>query len=1100
MGSVYHAHDRVRDEPVAVKIVRFIADGTPIGERIRAFETEIRFAARLSHPRIVRIFDAGLTAEGQPFYAMELIKGVPLTPMRQTPAPWPVLSDIFDQILDGLGYAHARGVIHRDIKPDNILLKPRGDGGHDVVLTDLGLAYLREERWDSGESVPKLEVFGTPRYMAPEQLQQSSRDIGPWTDLYAVGGVLYELLAGAAAFEGAPIKIAMTKLSREAPPLVLRPDYDAPPGIEEIVARLLERDIWRRFELAADVRAALKSLPDVPQLKGRPRPILPPLPAEPTREQNPPRPALSLFSAREPVFVGRDALKRHLWEKAHEAIQKREPRVILVEGEAGAGKSRLCRWLAESLEGLGMMRAIKVREAEAGAFAGFAGAVQRHLRTSRLEGEELVGRLASYLRSHGEQGNSERHVLGRWLAPASPEDVVSGGERDTLFVDFLRREAWRGGVFLWIDDVALSHPSEGLSFLERLVSDPELSAGLPCLVVATYRKESLIGRPQLSPIRTRLALNPWVTERTVERLSPEESFRLVDHLLLLSPEIVQSISDRAEGNPLYAVMLLSHWVNEGYFEEGEDGVARPRAGVNLSAALPQDIEALFTARVDAALARNKDAEAARLVLYSASFLGDEFALDAHEEALQGMLPAARTREVLKGLWSEGLLKRGIRPGRFRFDHPLLCATLRAQAERHHAARALHVGAAFALKKRALEADEHLEAARHFEAAHESEAAATAYLAAGERVSQTDIPHAEELYRHAKGLIDASPLEAQEKLLPRYLLNLGNVMRRQNNLEEAKDLLQNALSLLEQHPEDDRVTRAQTLRGIALIAMSRGELAEAQALFEEAQLAAQGDEATEAEVACGLGIVLNLRGEIDAAAERFEASRFLARVAKERRTETRALLRLAYAQLSRGVPERAQPLLEEAQQLAQTIGDRTLEYTVKNVQAEFFRAQGDNAGAEECLRECLRLSRAAGFPQGTMIARYNLAFLALSRGEPDAALHQLNQAHPTLPPGHFWLRAVGALYRAWAAALKGDIDGARARLEESMALGLDRYREPDIARAAEGLYEAAKRLPDPPTAREAFAIARAQYLALGRTADAERLATHRRPPRIERAEE
>src|SRR5687767_11134460 len=160
MGSVFRAKDLVRGEDIALKIIRFVADGTPPAERMRAFESEIRFAAKLYHPRLVKLYDAGVTEDGHPYYSMELIVGEPLTPLRQSPPPWESLLDIFDQLLDGLSFIHARGVIHRDVKPDNILLAPRQTGGYDVYLTDLGLAYLRE-RWDETDVTTKQEVFGT---------------------------------------------------------------------------------------------------------------------------------------------------------------------------------------------------------------------------------------------------------------------------------------------------------------------------------------------------------------------------------------------------------------------------------------------------------------------------------------------------------------------------------------------------------------------------------------------------------------------------------------------------------------------------------------------------------------------------------------------------------------------------------------------------------------------------------------------------------------------------------------------------------------------------------------------------------------------------
>jgi serine/threonine protein kinase/tetratricopeptide (TPR) repeat protein len=1104
MGSVYQARDLVREQDVALKIVRFIADGTTPAERIKAFETEIRFASRLYHPRIVRIYDAGVTQEGQPYYSMELIKGQPLTPMKQTPPSWEMLFDIVDQLLDGLAFAHARGVIHRDVKPDNILLTPKSDGSFSVVLTDLGLAYLRE-RWDGTESVQKAEVFGTPRYMAPEQLQGSSREIGPWTDLYALGGILFEILSGQSPFDGTPIKMAMAKLSHDAPDLVIREGFEAPQGIEEIVSRLLERDSWRRFELASDVRAALRALPRGISLKGRPRPAPVALPIEAPKEHSTPRPSLSLFSSREPSIIGRENARKVLWQKAREVIETKESRVVLIEGEAGVGKSRLARWLSEILDQLGVMRTVHVREAEGEAShqTGFLGAIHRHLRTYRLKNEELFARISAYLRSHGEQDPNTRQHVARWLNPEQPqsaEEMVGAPERDALFCDVLRRESWRGGVLLWIDDIAYAAPSEGLAFIERFLLDRELHEHVPCLIVATCRKESLTERPRLPPIRTRLQLRPEFTEIELDRLSPEESLKLVDHLLSLSPEVAQAVANRGEGNPLYTTMLLSHLVQDELLLEGEDGISRLKPEVDLRREMPPSIEALFRTQLDAVINGSIEPQATRLAIYAASFLGMEFSLEAHEDSLNALLPKGKSRTALKIAWEEGIFRRGVRPGRLRFDHHFLWETTHTLAEQSEHARGLHLGAARAIENRSQDAEDLFSAGKHREKGGDPIGAARSYFDAASRMIGFDLPRAQELYDLSAKLAAENPSIQSDSLNPLLALGRAEIAEQQNNLNDAQDFFVTALSLLRTSHNSDRPSHVRALLGLGNLARRRGAFTEAKNHLDEAARAAAGDSGSEAKASLQLAQLARFQGDLDTATERYESARFLGRVSKDRHVEAEALSGLAYVLLERNRADKVAATLDELQKLARELGNRVLEVKAKNLQGELARAQNNWEAASECYREGLRLSRAANYPSGAAICRYNLAFIALLNNDPDGAMKHLQQAQSTIPSGHFWLRPIGALYRAWAAALLGDADSARARLEESLALGLDRYRELDVARAAEGLFDAAAHLKDPGLSREAYAIARSQYTALGHQEAAEKLASRRRQPRPEPAPE
>lgn len=217
------------------------------------FRREMRVCATLNHPRIVRIeeFQPG-GGEGQlPYLAMEYVPGKPLEPPRGRPAALAPTLSLAAQVLDGLEYVHAHGITHRDLKPSNLMMTSSGA----VKIMDFGIAR-REQTL--GPALTKTDqVLGTPEYMAPEQI--ASGQVGPASDLYALGIILYEQLAGVAPFHGELFEILSQKLMQDPPPLQQRrPDLDA--RVVAFVERLMARDLDERFPDAASAREALREL------------------------------------------------------------------------------------------------------------------------------------------------------------------------------------------------------------------------------------------------------------------------------------------------------------------------------------------------------------------------------------------------------------------------------------------------------------------------------------------------------------------------------------------------------------------------------------------------------------------------------------------------------------------------------------------------------------------------------------------------------------------------------------------------------------------------------------------------------------------------
>lgn len=257
--------------PAALKVL-----GGGLAERARArLHTEVRAMAAFDHPGIASVLDTGVVdraAEvassgaveaGRPWLAIEYLPHGDLSRLG-APLPWALLAGLIGDILDGLAHAHAHGVVHRDLKPGNVLLRAV-EGGVRAVLTDFGVAHLTASGADDGAGDEVDDrVAGTPRFMAPEQIRGVTHAIGAATDLYALGCLAFSLTAGAPPFDHADaLTVTTMHLIDPVPALPTTPSR--PPGFEAWVRRLLEKAPADRFECAADARRAFDALGSVPE-------------------------------------------------------------------------------------------------------------------------------------------------------------------------------------------------------------------------------------------------------------------------------------------------------------------------------------------------------------------------------------------------------------------------------------------------------------------------------------------------------------------------------------------------------------------------------------------------------------------------------------------------------------------------------------------------------------------------------------------------------------------------------------------------------------------------------------------------------------------
>ncbi|MDP9478625.1 MAG: protein kinase, partial [Actinomycetota bacterium] len=255
MGEVYLARDEVLDRDVAVKVLaeQYSHDG----EAVERFRREAKSAAALSHPHIVPVYDLGETVDGTHYIVMEYVPGGTLKEriLREGPLDAGTAARISLQVAAALGAAHDAGVIHRDVKPENILFAGSGE----AKVTDFGIARAA--------SSPRLTqtgfALGTADYMSPEQAMGDP--VGPASDLYSLGVVLYQMLTGERPFEADSPLATAVKHVNEPPPKLRRPgegDPAFPGGMDALVGKLLAKDPADRHGSASELMADLERVMD----------------------------------------------------------------------------------------------------------------------------------------------------------------------------------------------------------------------------------------------------------------------------------------------------------------------------------------------------------------------------------------------------------------------------------------------------------------------------------------------------------------------------------------------------------------------------------------------------------------------------------------------------------------------------------------------------------------------------------------------------------------------------------------------------------------------------------------------------------------------
>jgi serine/threonine protein kinase len=256
MGAVYAAEHGALRQRVAVKFLLSEAAGNPEG--LQRFINEARAAAQLDSEHITRVMDMGTLENGLPFMVLEYLEGSDLGQLLASHGPLPI-ADVVDytlQACEALAQAHAAGIVHRDLKPSNLFLARRPDGSVRVKVLDFGISKVSDHSLTPKSLTSTKAMLGTPFYMSPEQMMRP-KQVDARTDVWQLGITLFELLGGAPPFGGETLAELIFAVLNQPLPSLAQARPDVPPGLEQAIARCLERDATRRFSSVAELAAAL---------------------------------------------------------------------------------------------------------------------------------------------------------------------------------------------------------------------------------------------------------------------------------------------------------------------------------------------------------------------------------------------------------------------------------------------------------------------------------------------------------------------------------------------------------------------------------------------------------------------------------------------------------------------------------------------------------------------------------------------------------------------------------------------------------------------------------------------------------------------------
>lgn len=794
MGVVYRAQDTLLNRSVAVKLLATDTLGTEGRARLLH---EAQAAARLNHPNIITIYDAGEFDEAS-YIIMELLDGESLYDKR--PQNLSEILQVARQICTALNHAHANGVIHRDLKPENVIITRDGT----AKLTDFGLA-----RSVASRLTVEGAFIGTIFYLPPEQAL--GKQIDGRTDLYAFGVMLYELVAGQLPFT-ADDSLAVISQHLYAPPIPpSNHNCDLPPALDRLIMQLLQKNPDDRPASAAIVEQSLSHIQQA---------LLSPI--RENGEEPAPSPLERLAQGR---LVGREqelAAAKALWKEA--TMTPGDRHVLLISGEPGVGKTPLMREIKTLAEVSGA--AVLTGECYAGGSAPYTPIAQM-LREALTQ----PARRPATGQSPTAVPHLPDHILAdlitlapdlRLLYPNLPSNPSYDAQADQyrLFesaITLLAGLAEQIPLLLVVEDVHWAD-SGSLDLLRHLARRCRFSR-LPILIVMTYRDVELDAACCLDDILYDLTREQLVLRIKLNRFDREQTRTLLTVMFQeeISDEFLDAIYRETDGNQFFVEELCKALIAEGKLYRYDGRWQRPNMA---EIQLPQSVRGAVLARV------GRLPEAAQEVLRWAAIVGREFdfgvlrqASELDEETLIDALETAVYAQLISEFKPDRTARVRAGAETFIFAHALTVTALRESMSVLRRRR-LHSSVAAALAHRY--PDDYEALAYHYAEAGDIEKARHYYTKAGDRALAVHTN--QEAERHFRAALELNESDDEKGSL---LARLGEALFALNRYDEAIEVWQQAIAIFQALANYDQVARlyaraaraawhaGDTVRGLAL---------------------------------------------------------------------------------------------------------------------------------------------------------------------------------------------------------------------------------------------------------------------------------------------
>lgn len=1049
MGVVYQAYDRSTRRPVAIKA--FFPPAS-FEEGTRRFHREFRALTRLRHPHIVQVFDYG-EAGGAPFYVMEFIAGADLSALRRARGGRLPLRDVVDiglQLCDALAYMHTQGIVHRDLKPSNIMLvnghdaasslqsasstpAPRrsGDDSLHVKVVDFGLAKLSDVSANLTESGVML---GTINYMSPEQGQ--AQPIDARADLYSLGVVLYELATGQLPFSADTPMAIMLQHVLQSPPFLRSIDPSIPVEFEALVLSLLAK---RPVDRPPSAEAVLHALTGLTSLSV---PALTEIAISPRAD--------AVFRA---GLIGREAELARLNAYLDQAWAG-DAKLVVIEGEAGVGKTRLAAELAGQVRLRGGLRLQGAcHETEHTPYSPIAEWLEEASRSD----EDFNALVAGY--------EPELARLVPRLRPAAASDNgLDVRQAQLRFFDavvrVLARLSQRRPLMLLLDDLQWADEAT-LELLHYLVRN---AGGQRILICATARREARDTSVGLLNFLRDLSRLRLLARIDLERLSPRATADLIAAMLGVneSPrELAERIYAESEGNPFFIEEILKALAEEGLLAR-QAGRWQLKADAGLTMLR---IPATIVDVIERRLAHLTEAD--RVVLNWAAVLGHDFAYQALLSA--SGLEEGALLDALDSLLRSQLIAevRDPRQDRYRFTHAkiqeVVYADLNlARRKRMHRSVGEAIEAIYANRLEEMSpilAHHFIEGgdaskivkysvmagdrARRLYANQEAIAFYRHVIALSDTISDVDLlitarqglgevhhligeyEQAAASFRAVIALLPQSRREAFERRrsTAEAWRRVGQTRETQSDYAEALHAYEQGLASLD---VSDAEARARLLNAIAWVHIRQGEYERAAGqCVHSIELAADAPDIVA--TAYGyLGVAAGFQGDYASAADYHLKSLALWERIGDRSQVAHELNRLGNLAEEGRAYETAIEYYQKSLRLCQQIGHSLGTAYLLNNLGVIAQDRGQLGAARDYFQQSLAIFQRIGSKDGMAIAYTNLAEILLAQQAPDQAAAYLSQAQALTEelgdkPGsvYIWLLMVEAsrVEQKWPEALE-----------------------------------------------------------------------------------